>query len=312
MNSNSIYLNGAWTSPIYKETTLIILSLLFISGLIVFFLRKKNYYFVVSWASLRSWLILAPILFILFGLPEPWPLIFITLFAIQGAKSFFQIMGMYHRSYFVLICYAGIIGLASAIYTDRLDIYNISPMIVFGAACLVPLIRNNYVKMIQYISLTNLAFVFLGWSFMHLALLLKLQNGVYQVMYLLILTEFCDNTTLAISRYIGKNRIFKNIDHRRTIGGFSVSVIVTLFVAGAMRQLLPDRSEIYWLTSGLVSSFGGLFGDMVMDVIRKDAGIRTLGTFVIGRGEFLHRMDRLIFVAPIYYYVMLYLQSHVA
>jgi phosphatidate cytidylyltransferase len=308
MNAN--ILQGAWGSPIYRETALIVISFLFISGLIVFLLRKKNYYFVVSWASIRSWLILAPVLFALFGLSEPWPLIFITLFALQGAKSFFQIMGMYHRTYFVYICYLGIIGLATAIYFNRLDVYNISPMIIFGMACIVPLIRNNYVQMIQYISLSNLAFVFLGWSFMHLALLLKLDNGVYQVMYLLILTEFCDNTTLAISRYIGTKKIFDNIDHRRTIGGFTVSVISTLFVAAAMRQLLPDRAQIYWLTSGLISSFGGLFGDMVMDVIRKDAGIRTMGAFVMGRGNSLHRMDRLIFVAPIYYYVMLYLQGH--
>jgi phosphatidate cytidylyltransferase len=220
-------------------------------------------------------------------------------------------MGMYDRSYFVLICYAGILALAASIYFDRLDVYNIWPMVVLGASCLVPLIRNNYRRMIQYISLTNLAFVFLGWCFMHLALILKLQNGLYQLMYLLILTEFCDNTTLAISRYVGTPKIFSEIDHRRTYGGFAVSAMSTIFVAAAMRQLLPDRSQIYWLTSGIVASFGGLFGDMLMDVIRKDAGIRTLGAFVLGRGDFLQRMDRLIFVAPIYYYVMLFLQGKI-
>jgi phosphatidate cytidylyltransferase len=158
-------------------------------------------------------------------------------------------------------------------------------------------------------SLTNLAFVFLGWSFMHLALLIKMPNGMYQLMYLLILTEFCDNTTLAISRSIGGRKLFTEIDHRRTWGGFLVSAFSTILVAAAMRQLLPDRSQVYWLTAGIVASVGGLIGDLVMDVIRKDAGIRTLGAFVLGRGDFLQRMDRLIFVAPIYYYVMLYLQG---
>jgi phosphatidate cytidylyltransferase len=304
-------MNGAWSSPIYQETATIVLSLLFVSGIIIYFLRKKNYYFVVSWASIKSWLILAPFLFAIFGLPEPWPLVVLTLLAIYGAKVFFQLMGMYNRSYFVLICYAGILALAASIYFDRVDVYNIWPMVVLGASCLVPLIRNNYRRMIQYISLTNLAFVFLGWCFMHLGLLLKLQNGIYQFMYLLILTEFCDNTTLAISRYVGTKKIFSEIDHRRTYGGFFISAIITIFLAAAMRQLLPDRSEVYWLTSGIVASVGGLFGDTLMDVIRKDAGIRTLGAFVLGRGDFLQRMDRLIFVAPIYYYVMLFLQGKI-
>jgi phosphatidate cytidylyltransferase len=44
-----------------------------------------------------------------------------------------------------------------------------------------------------------------------------------------------------------------------------------------------------------------------MTVIRRDAGIRMVGPFILGRGDFLHRMDRLIFVAPIYYYVMFFL-----
>jgi len=303
-------MNAAWDSEIYRQSALIVLGFLFVSGFGLYFLRKQNFYFVTSWASIKSWLFVAPLLFLVFGAPEPWPLVLITLIAITGAKVFFQLMGMFHRSYFVLICYLGIVMLALSVYFDRLDWYNLSPMVVLGLSCVVPLMRNNYRRMIQYISLTNLSFVFLGWSFMHLALLFKLNNGIYQLMYLVILTEFCDNTTLAISRSVGGIKIFKAIDHRRTLTGFLLSAASTIAVAAAMRQLLPDRSDIYWLTSGIVASVGGLFGDLVMDVIRKDAGIRTLGAFVIGRGDFLQRMDRLIFVAPIYYYVMRALQAH--
>ena len=298
-----------WELPMYRETAIFVLGFIFIAGFVSYFLRKKSFYFVSSWASIKSWLFVAPILFFVFSFPDPVPLVSITLFAIFGAKVFFQLMGMYHRSYFVFIVYAGILGLGVSAYFDRLDWFNLSPMIVLGTTCLIPLVRNNYKKMIQYISLTNLAFVFLGWSFMHLGLLLKLPNGIYQLLYVILLTEFCDNTTLAISRYFGSQKMFNEIDHRRTWGGFVVSVLITILVAAAMRQLLPVQSEVFWITSGLVASIGGLFGDLVMDVIRKDAGIRTLGAFVLGRGDFLQRMDRLIFVAPIYYYVMLALQQ---
>lgn len=300
-------MNAAWDSPVYLQTAGIVLAFIFVSGAIVGLLRKKNYYFVISWASIKSWLFVAPILFVILGAPEPWPLISLTLLAIYGAKSFFQIMGMFHRSYFVIVCYIGIIALGYSVYYDRLDIYNILPMITLGFSCLIPLVRNNYKRMIQYISLTNLAFVFLGWSFMHLGLILKFENGIYQLMYLVILTEVCDNTNLAISRYIGKIKLFNRIDYRRSIESTFVSVLITIAVAGLMRHLLPDRSEIYWLTSGIIASLGGLFGDLVMTVIRRDAGIRIVGPFVLGRGDFLHRVDRLIFVAPLYYYVMLYI-----
>ncbi len=44
---------AAWSSPVYQKTVLIVLSIIFISGLIVFFFRQKNYYFDASWASRR-------------------------------------------------------------------------------------------------------------------------------------------------------------------------------------------------------------------------------------------------------------------
>src|SRR3989344_8636215 len=93
-----------WTSPVYQQTVLIVLSIIFISGLIVYFFRQRNYYFNTSWASIKSWLLVAPALFFLMGLPNPAPLIVLGVLAIMGAKVYFQIMGMFHRSYFVLIC----------------------------------------------------------------------------------------------------------------------------------------------------------------------------------------------------------------
>lgn len=298
-------MSGAIYSSVYQQTVLTILAVLFSSALLIYFFRKKNYYFVVSWASLKSWLFFAPVLFILLGLPDPWPYVVITIVAIYGAKIFFQLMGMFHRSYFVLITYLGIFGLGLAAYHDRHDIYNLLPMIVLGLSCFVPLLRNNYKRMIQYISLTNLSFVFLGWSLMHLALILKLESGIYQLMYLIILTEFCDNTNLAISTYLGGKRLFDRIDHRRTWRGTFVSILVTFALAFAMRHLLPEDSKYYWLTTAAIASLGGVFGDMLMIVIRRDAGIKVVGAFVLGRGDILHRMDRMIFVAPIYYYVMI-------
>lgn len=294
----------AWNSPIYQQTVLIILSIIFISATIVYFFRKKNHYFVQSWESIKSWTVAAPILFIFMGLPDPWPHLALSAVAILGAKIFFQIMGMFHRSYFVLSCYAAIVGLAIASWYDRLDIYNAMPMILLGAICLIPLILNSYRRMIQYISLTLLAFIFLGWSFMHLTLVLKFPNGIYQVMYLIILTEFCDNTNLALARYVGGPKLFTRMNATRTLGSTLVAIILTIGLAGVMRFILPDGSDKYWLASGLVASLVGFLGEIVMTVIRRDAGVKYNGPFIIGRGDFLRRMDRLIFVAPIYYYLM--------
>ncbi len=306
---DSSYLtNNHWNSPIYQQTVLIVMCVIIFASVINFLLRKKNQYSMVAWASLKSWLIMAPVMFLIMGTPAPVPTIFLTLLAIYGAKVFFQIMGMFHRSAFVHICYAGIVGLGYAAYTDNLTLYNIMTMIVLGMSCLVPLFKKDYKNMIQCISLTLLAFIFLGWSFLHLGLVLNIGNGIYQVMYLIILTEFCDNTNLALSGYFRGEKFLPTLNSRRTIPSTVIAIFLTLLLAYGMRHLLPDRGDKYWLASGLLAAFGGLVGDLVMAVVRKDAGVKTVGPFIIGRGDFLQRMDRLIFVAPIYYFVMLALK----
>lgn len=296
---------AAWASPIYRQTVWTVVGSLAFFGILVYFFRNKSHYFKVSWASIKSWLIAAPILLGILGAPEPFPLIMITILALTGAKVFFQILGMFHRTWFVFSCYLGILFLAFSVHYDRLDWYNLMPMIVLGLVCLIPLLRNNFKNMIQYISLTLLAFIFMGWSFMHLGLILEMPKGVYQLIYLIILTEFCDNTILATSRYIGRFKIADRINPKRTFESAAFSVLLTIGLAFIMRYLLPDDAEDYWLISGLIAGFGGFAGDLVMTVIRKDLGIRDYGVFIIGRGDFLQRMDRLIFVAPIYYYLVL-------
>lgn len=298
-----------WESPMYQQTVLIVLLTIFVGAAITFIFKKKNHYFMVAWASIKSWLFLAPLMFGLMGLAAPIPIIVLTLLAIYGAKVYFQLLGMYHQTYFVWICYTGIVGLGIFSQMNNLAIYNEMPMMVLGLLCLVPLFLKDYKNMIQYISLSLLGFVFLGWSFMHLGLILNFENGIYQVMYLIILTEFCDNTNLAISRYFKGPKIISTINSKRTWISTGISILITIVLAYSMRHLLPDRSDKYWLASGLVASFGGVIGDMVMNVVRRDAGVKIVSGFILGRGDFLQRMDRLIFVAPIYYFVMLGLNN---
>lgn len=298
-----------WSDSLYRETVALVLGFLFIMGLGLFFVRNRNLHTQASWASLKSWLFAAPILLAFCGLASPWPLVILTLVAMNGAKIFFQMMGMYHRSNFVWATYIGLIALGFGIYLDRIELYNLAPMIFLGAICMIPILRNSPTKMIQYLSLTLMSFSFLGWAFMHLGWIWQLDRGPFMVIYLIILTEVCDNLYLLLSRHFGKVKMFSRIAPRRNLEAGMIAFALTLFLAWALRHLLPMRSEIFWIASGLVAALGGSLGDLVLSVIRRDLGIKDVGQFIIGRGDWLAIMDRMIFVAPIYYYVMSYLQT---
>jgi phosphatidate cytidylyltransferase len=304
--------NALWSDPLYRQTVYLVVGVLTIVGLGLFPFRNKNPHAQAHWASLKSWLFAAPVLMGLCGLPPPWPLIILCLVAINGAKIFFQMMGMYHRSNFVWLTYVGIILLAIAIHYDLIALFNLAPMIFLGAICMIPILRNSPKQMVQYLSLTLMCFSFLGWAFMHLGWIWKLERGPYMVIYLIILTEVCDNMYLLLSRHFGKIKPFSRISPKRNLEAGLIAFSLTIGLAWALRHLLPVRSEVFWVASGIVAALGGSLGDLVLSVIRRDLGIKDVGPFIIGRGDLLTIMDRMIFVAPIFYYVMWYLQTHSA
>jgi phosphatidate cytidylyltransferase len=298
-----------WNEPLYRETFFLVTGVLAVAGLILFPLRNRNLHTQAQWASLKSWLFTAPVLMLFCGFSSPWPLVILTGVAMVGAKIFFQMVGMYHRSYFVWATYIALISLACAIHWHLIDLYNVAPMLFLGVICLIPILRNSSKQMIQYISLALMCFSFLGWAFMHLGLIWQLKQGPYMVIYLIVLTEVCDNVYLNLSPHFGKIKLFSRITPRRNLEAGVVALVVTIALAWGLRHLLPDRSEPYWIASGLVAALAGSLGDLVLSVIRRDLGIRDVGPFIIGRGDLLQIMDRMIFVAPIYYYVTYYLQS---
>ena len=300
-----------WYDPVYVQTFSIVMGVLLTLTLIFFFLRDRNTHAQAGWASFLSWSIATPILFVFIAAPWPWAIAGLAAVAIMGLKIFFQLTGMYHRSYFIWASYLGVLALGYLIYDGNRELYNIMPMIFFGAICLIPIIRNSHKQMIQYLALTLMAFMFLGWSFLHVGWILKLDRGPYLAIYIIVLTEVFDNMSLAFSRFIGTHKMFPRITPRRNWEAFAVAAGLTTVLAFAFRHLLPERSGQFWIASALVAILGGSLGDLVLSVIRRDLGIKDVGVFIIGRGDFLSVIDRLIFVAPIFYYVMWYLESHV-
>src|SRR5262249_4033997 len=105
------------------------------------------------------------------------------------------------------------------------------------------------------------------------------------------------------------HKLFSKISNNKTVEGGLAAFAVTMLVAWGLRHLLPDRSEQFWIAAGLIAAIFGRMGDLIISVIRRDLGIKSTGIFIIGRDGMLTRVDKLIFVGPMYFYVYIYLQQ---
>jgi len=301
---------GLWTDRLFQETAILLMGSLFILSMIFYlFFSKKGPVLSSAWASIRSYLISVPFIFAVLALPAPWPLVFLVGMCILSAKTFFQMVGAYHRSYFVWITYIFIILQGYLIHEGKDAFFDLTPMMFLGVISFIPLIRNSATHMIQYMALSLLCFLFFGWSLLHLGRFAVMDGGILILIYLVLLTEVSDYLCWAISRTFGKIKVFSKISNKVTLEGFLITLIVTVFLAWGMRHLLPARSQQYWLAAGLVAAMFGQFGGLILSVIRRDLGIKSSGIFIFGRDDILARVDKLIFVAPLYYYLYFYFQQ---
>jgi phosphatidate cytidylyltransferase len=294
-----------WENRYYVQTVTSVLMFFFVVGAVAYFMQRKNPKWIGVWASLKSWIITSPLIFFFAALPSPWPLIFIVTVAIFGAKTFFRMSGMYHRSWFVWLTYFFICIQGYSIYRGYDRFFNIMPMIFLAVMSIIPIFRNSYSQMIQYIALSLINFIFMGWGFMHLGRIVLWPNGPLIALYLAILFEFCESSNYALTKAFGKTKPLSNITTRFSVEGFLGSIVLTLLLAWGGRNMLPSRAEIYWLTAGLTVAIVGRIGGITLSVIRRDLNIKESGIFIIGRDDILSRIDKPMFAAPVFYFAYL-------
>ncbi|OFZ11494.1 MAG: hypothetical protein A2Z20_12510, partial [Bdellovibrionales bacterium RBG_16_40_8] len=280
---------GLWRNDYYVETVTAVVLFFFVVGAVAYLMQLRNPKWIGVWASIKSWVVTSPVIFFFIALPSPWPLIFIVFIAIFGAKTFFRMTGMYHRSWYVWLTYIFIGIQGYSIYRGYDRFFNIMPMIFFAFAALIPIIRNSHTQMIQYIALSLINFIIVGWGFMHLGRILLWQGGPLIVLYLAILFEFCEATNYAITRRFGRTKPINNITSHFSLEGFLGSMALTIILAWGIRHMLPHRSEIYWLTPALIVSIVGRLGGLTLSTIRRDLNIKETGIFIIGRDDILSR-----------------------
>lgn len=277
---------------------------MFTIGFLLFFARNKDIFYQTSWSSVLSWFYVLPVIFILFGLPEPWPLLGLTFFSIYASKTFYQMVGMYHRHWFVTVNYL-LIFLTSYIIGYRIEFLNLFyalPMLGLFLFLLIPIFRNNFEHMVQYTSLALICYSLFGWFYLHGALVLYSPQGLYVLIYLYVLSELSVAVCSSLSLKFGRFNLRNKINSKIKLEGFIVSTLITLLAAWGWRRMLPETSVHAWMSAGLIAVLFSIIGDWTLSIIRKDLGIKDHGVFIIGRGDILSRVSKVIFVFPVYIY----------
>ena len=149
----------------------------------------------------------------------------------------------------------------------------------------------------------------------YVPLILVLPNGSGMLLGAIIGTATYDTAGLFIGRWTGQSRLAPSISPNKTweglIGGMIVAVLVVTFVLGVQPGLYPwSAQQVDALLLGVVVAVMAPLGDLVQSLIKRDLGVKDMGTALPGHGGVFDRFDAMLFVLPAVYYLVLARDVH--
>ncbi|MEU0007428.1 phosphatidate cytidylyltransferase [Streptomyces sp. NPDC006314] len=137
------------------------------------------------------------------------------------------------------------------------------------------------------------------------ALLLTADDGPWRVLTFLLLTVVSDTGAYAVGWRFGKHKLAPRISPGKTREGLLGAVLFAM-VAGAlcMRFLIDDGTWWQGLLLGLAVAVSATLGDLGESMIKRDLGIKDMGTLLPGHGGIMDRLDSLLPTAPVVWLLM--------
>jgi phosphatidate cytidylyltransferase len=126
------------------------------------------------------------------------------------------------------------------------------------------------------------------------------------VLWILGLTFLYDVSAFFIGRYWGRRPLAHTISPKKSWEGLIGATFVTLLASALMGPLpmgpITSIGRAMGL-GGIVVVFAPL-GDLAESVLKRDLGLKDMGSILPGHGGMLDRIDSLLFVLPAAYYFL--------
>ncbi len=127
-----------------------------------------------------------------------------------------------------------------------------------------------------------------------LMLTLAADNGPWRVFVFILLTVSNDIGGYAVGVFFGKHPIAPQISPKKSWEGLAGSVVLQSIVGIVAFIYIFDAPWWQGLIAGIVMTIGATGGDFIESAIKRDLGVKDMGTILPGHGGIMDRLDSLI------------------
>ncbi len=130
------------------------------------------------------------------------------------------------------------------------------------------------------------------------------RHGVAFLVGAVVATVGADVGALAIGSWLGRHPLSPRVSPHKTweglIGGAVVAIVLSAAITGQIHPWTVPKAALL----GLVVAVVAPIGDLCESLVKRDLGLKDLGSMLPGHGGVLDRVDALLFVLPATYYLV--------
>jgi phosphatidate cytidylyltransferase len=303
---------AALASPVFRLFAALVLAIAIVSWLSLWALARAGRDTTHAGQSFRAWLIMAPTALLAVFLGRVAAIAFIFGLALAGFWEYARATGLVRDRMLVALAMALVAALAADVllaerllpYADWYQLYLALPLAAIVLIVCLPIVRNRTAGELPKIALALFGFLYIGWMFGHLALLANGPNAYGYLMYLIFAVEINDIAAYVFGRLLGRHKLRSQLSPNKTWEGALGGLAVSLALPWLLRISFPHFGPIELVLTGLIVGIGGTLGDLAMSLIKREAGLKDMGSLLPGHGGILDRIDSLILVAPLFVHLV--------
>jgi len=196
-----------------------------------------------------------------------------------------------------------------AAYAKGVAAFPLVIAIVVAATMIWYLVGAERGSPVRGISGTLLAFAWIGVLGAFAGLMLSPsqyphRHGIAFLLGAIVAVVGEDVGALLVGSWLGRHPLAPRVSPNKTwegfFGGLVFAVVLSVVITGQVSPWTPAKAAVL----GVVVAVIGPIGDLCESLVKRDLGLKDMGSMLPGHGGVLDRVDALLFVLPATYYLV--------
>ncbi len=264
------------------------------------------------WRTYRSWLVMVPMVLVVLVAGRVATIVSVALLATFAFREFARATGLDRDAWITGAVYLGIAAVAATSLVEDpwqhvhgwYGLFMALPVYVVGLILIVPVVRDRTKGQLHNSALAVLGFIYVGWMFSHVGFMANSPHAYGYLMFLLLAVEGSDVAAFTSGKLFGRRKLREAISPNKTWGGALGGLAFSMALPWLLRFSFPHFGWVQLVLAGLIVGIGGQLGDLTLSMIKRDIGVKDMGSLIPGHGGLLDRVDSLIFTAPLFFHMV--------